>query len=349
MDTSTANSAAGPSSELKTLWVGDVDQYMDEAYIHSLFAHTGEVVNVKIIRDKQTLLPAGYGFVEFTSHYAAQKALEAYNGQPIPGTNRTYRLNWAIFGLSDKRPAGISKTDGDGDHAVFVGDLAAEVTDEMLLNSFAQRYSSVRNAKVVFDPQSGGSRGYGFVRFGDENESQRAMSEMQGVFIGSRRIRLNSATPKKLMQQQQQQMQQQQYSQQQSQKVIKSAPPTTYVRPRVTGPITPTIYAPYVYPYTYPYGVDYSQYLYSYAAAAAAATPTPTVTTPTQPSIIIPKEDEIDFTKPFNVEENNNYYVDKHVELFLNNHEFFINNAYAFESAAVGGVYSEQQHQVSYS
>ncbi|KAF9896322.1 hypothetical protein BX616_007685, partial [Lobosporangium transversale] len=37
---------------------------------------------------------------------------------------------------------------------------------------------------------------YGFVRFGDESEQLRALHEMQGVYCGSRPIRISTATPK---------------------------------------------------------------------------------------------------------------------------------------------------------
>jgi RNA recognition motif-containing protein len=177
--------------EVKTLWIGDIEQWMDENYINSLLAHTGGVVSVKIIRDKVTQIPAGYGFIEFSSHYAASQVLESYNGQPIPGTGRVFRLNWATFGVADKR------RDGGPEFSVFVGDLGADATDYMLHQAFTQRYTSVKGAKVVCDPQTGLSKGYGFVRFGDEHEKDRAMSEMQGVYCGSRPMRISTATPKK--------------------------------------------------------------------------------------------------------------------------------------------------------
>lgn len=46
------------------------------------------------------------------------------------------------------------------------------------------------------DPISGMSRGYGFVRFSDEGDQQRALSEMQGVYCGNRPMRISTATPK---------------------------------------------------------------------------------------------------------------------------------------------------------
>ena len=46
------------------------------------------------------------------------------------------------------------------------------------------------------DPISGMSRGYGFVRFADEADQQRALNEMQGVYCGNRPMRISTATPK---------------------------------------------------------------------------------------------------------------------------------------------------------
>ena len=46
------------------------------------------------------------------------------------------------------------------------------------------------------DPVTSLSRGYGFVRFSQEDEQKRALSEMQGVYCGNRPMRISTATPK---------------------------------------------------------------------------------------------------------------------------------------------------------
>lgn len=51
------------------------------------------------------------------------------------------------------------------------------------------------------DPITGLSRGYGFVRFTDEADQQRALQEMQGVYCGNRPMRISTATPKNKNQQ----------------------------------------------------------------------------------------------------------------------------------------------------
>ncbi|XP_073027871.1 polyadenylate-binding protein RBP47-like isoform X2 [Primulina eburnea] len=181
----------------RTIWIGDLQQWMDDGYLQSCFSQTGEVASVKIIRNKQTGQSERYGFVEFNSHAAAEKVLQNYNGTTMPNTEQPFRLNWAGFSTGDRRP------DSGSDLSIFVGDLSADVTDAMLHDAFAARYSSVRGAKVVVDPNTGRSKGYGFVRFGDENERSQAMTEMNGVYCSSRPMRVGVATPKKPSLQQQ--------------------------------------------------------------------------------------------------------------------------------------------------
>jgi RNA recognition motif-containing protein len=177
--------------EVRTLWIGDLQYWVDENYLTHCFSHTGEVISIKIIRNKITGQPEGYGFVEFVSHAAAERVLQSYNGTQMPGTEQTFRLNWASFGIGERRP------DAGPDHSIFVGDLAPDVTDYLLQETFRTHYSSVRGAKVVTDPNTGRSKGYGFVKFADESERNRAMSEMNGVYCSTRPMRISAATPKK--------------------------------------------------------------------------------------------------------------------------------------------------------
>ncbi|CAG8799504.1 46189_t:CDS:10, partial [Gigaspora margarita] len=174
-----------------TLWMGELEPWMDESYIRQIWYQLGENVNVKFIRDKFTGANAGYCFVDFVSNAAAVKALSTVNGTLIPGTSRVFKLNWASGGgLTDR------KDDRGPEFSIFVGDLGPEVTEWMLVSVFQQRYPTCKSAKIMTDPMTGMSRGYGFVRFADEAEQQRALLEMQGSFCGNRPMRISTATPK---------------------------------------------------------------------------------------------------------------------------------------------------------
>ncbi|KAJ8622009.1 hypothetical protein MRB53_030538 [Persea americana] len=195
-----AQAQPAPTSvdEIRTLWIGDLQYWMEENYIHSCFAQSGEVLSVKVIRNKQTGQTEGYGFIEFANRAAAERTLQAYNGTLMPNSEQTFRLNWASFGSGDKR------SDDGPDFPIFVGDLASDVTDYMLQETFRSHYPSVKGAKVVTDRATGRSKGYGFVRFGDESEQLRAMTEMNGVFCSTRPMRIGPATTKKSVGSQQQ-------------------------------------------------------------------------------------------------------------------------------------------------
>ncbi|XP_010525621.1 PREDICTED: polyadenylate-binding protein RBP47C-like [Tarenaya hassleriana] len=182
----------GSNGENKTIWIGDLHHWMDENYLNSCFASAGEISSVKVIRNKHTGLSEGYGFVEFLSHEIAEKVLQNYNGVAMPNAvDQTFRLNWASFSTGEKR------LESGPDLSIFVGDLAPDVTDKLLHETFSVKYPSVKAAKVVIDVNTGRSKGYGFVRFGDDNERAKAITEMNGVNCSNRAMRIGPATPRK--------------------------------------------------------------------------------------------------------------------------------------------------------
>lgn len=176
---------------MKTLWVGDMPYWMDENHVFATFASVGPVSSVKIVRNKATGTSEGYGFIDFGTKEAADAALRTFNGQPVPNTDQFWRLNWSSPTLAG------GYTRGGEDFSIFVGDLAPDVSDYVLQEHFRQYFPTVRSAKVITDPITGRSKGYGFVRFGSEAERDRALVDMQGQYLSSRPIRVSIATAKR--------------------------------------------------------------------------------------------------------------------------------------------------------
>ena len=168
------------------LWMGELDNYMSEEYIVKAFEQAGEkVTDVRVIRNKHTGLPAGYCFVDFGDGANIESIMRSHNGNAIPNSDppRVFKLNYA----SGNAP----------EFSLYVGDLSTEVNDIMLLDFFQQRFPSCRAARVVQET-TGKSKGYGFVRFTEEQEQQRALREMEGIQgLGSRAIKIRVAVPKK--------------------------------------------------------------------------------------------------------------------------------------------------------
>ena len=151
----------------------------------------------------------GYGFVEFQDAETAREIFTTLNGQAIPnGSSKVFKLNWASHGGGVARASHTQNQGGaqggsfgggmrndnaggghygggghqaqGGDHQVYVGDLDTNVTNPMLLQFFKQHFPSVHEAKIICDPVTRASKGYGFIKFELKEESERAMQEMQG-------------------------------------------------------------------------------------------------------------------------------------------------------------------------
>jgi cold-inducible RNA-binding protein len=63
----------------------------DEQSVHSLFETHGTVGQVKIVTDRDTGQPRGFGFVEMSNDAEAQKAIDALNGRDLDG--KTLNVN----------------------------------------------------------------------------------------------------------------------------------------------------------------------------------------------------------------------------------------------------------------
>jgi nucleolysin TIA-1/TIAR len=140
-----------------------------------IFAVAGPVAAAKIIPDRNFQHGGlNYGFVEYSDIRAAEQALQTLNGRKIFDTE--IRVNWAYQnngtgvpgapgapGAMPGMPMGM-KEDTHNHFHVFVGDLSPEVNDEALSKAFGA-FPTMSEARVMWDMNSGKSRGYGFLAF----------------------------------------------------------------------------------------------------------------------------------------------------------------------------------------
>ncbi len=93
---STMKAPAAPASdsggEIKSIYVGNVAFSAPREDLQALFEAHGQVVSVRLMTDRVTRRPRGYGFVEMESQ-AADAAIAALNGMEFFG--RSLRVNEA--------------------------------------------------------------------------------------------------------------------------------------------------------------------------------------------------------------------------------------------------------------
>ncbi|XP_059179227.1 cytotoxic granule associated RNA binding protein TIA1-like isoform X10 [Physella acuta] len=78
---------------------------------------------------------------------------------------------------------------------VFVGDLSADIEQHQLRDAFAA-YGEISDCKIIRDPATMKSRGYGFVSYVNKQDAEAAINQMNNQWLGTRPIRTNWATRK---------------------------------------------------------------------------------------------------------------------------------------------------------
>ena len=67
------------------LYVGNLSNETTETQLQTLFGEAGEVTSAKIMTDRQTGQPRGFGFVEMETKLEGEKAISMLNGRDLDG------------------------------------------------------------------------------------------------------------------------------------------------------------------------------------------------------------------------------------------------------------------------
>jgi len=76
-----------------SVYVGNLPYSATEGDIGNFFSSVGQVTNVRVVYDRESNRPKGFGFCEFADENAAQQAVDTLNGANFNG--RQLRVNHA--------------------------------------------------------------------------------------------------------------------------------------------------------------------------------------------------------------------------------------------------------------
>eukprot|EP00252_Welwitschia_mirabilis_P027983 TRINITY_DN9876_c0_g1_i2.p1 TRINITY_DN9876_c0_g1~~TRINITY_DN9876_c0_g1_i2.p1 ORF type:complete len:412 (+),score=106.39 TRINITY_DN9876_c0_g1_i2:215-1450(+) len=167
-----------------TAYVGNLDPQVTEELLWELFVQAGPVVNVYVPKDRVTGLHQGYGFVEFRSEEDADYAIKILNMIKLYG--KPIRVNKAS---QDKKSLDVGAN-------LFIGNLDPDVDEKLLYDTFSAFGVIVTNPKIMRDPDTGNSRGFGFVSYDSFETSDAAIEAMNGQYLCNRQITVSYAYKK---------------------------------------------------------------------------------------------------------------------------------------------------------
>ena len=77
---------------------------------------------------------------------------------------------------------------------IYVGNLNFR-TSESDLKKLFETHGAVSDSKIIIDKINGRSKGFGFITMDDNSEAQKAINELNGYSLESRKITVNEARP----------------------------------------------------------------------------------------------------------------------------------------------------------
>ncbi|GER47202.1 RNA-binding (RRM/RBD/RNP motifs) family protein [Striga asiatica] len=189
------------SPDLK-LFVGNLPFNVDSSELAGLFEQAGNVEMVEVIYDKTTGKSRGFGFVTMSTVEEVETAVQQLNGYELQGRslrvnsgpppskseNSSFKGAQSGYGSGPKFGSGSI----DSSNRVYVGNLSWGV-DNLALETLFSEQGNVKEASVVYDRESGRSRGFGFVTYSSSAEVNKAIESFDGMEFNGRSIRVSRA------------------------------------------------------------------------------------------------------------------------------------------------------------
>lgn len=181
----------------KKIYVGNLKFDTTKDELTELFGLYGAVTEVYIPFNAQTGQGRGFAFVSMTEE-ESEKAIVETNGIEFQGRKLVVNRPLAP---GEKTPVrgdrGGNSRGGDRNDKrtkLYIGNLSFYTVGETLKEIF-EEFGQVYDCYLPEDPETGGTRGFGFVTMSTE-DSQNAIKELDGCEVDGRVIRVNEAKAK---------------------------------------------------------------------------------------------------------------------------------------------------------
>jgi polyadenylate-binding protein len=170
------------------IYVKNLETEMNPEKFEAMFEPFGKITSASLQVDNDGK-SRGFGFVNFESHEAAQKAVEELNDQEIGGkklyvgrAQKKYEREEELKKQYEAaRMEKINKYQGVN---LYIKNLDDSVDDDKLREEFSA-FGTITSAKVMTD-ETGKSKGFGFVCFSSPEEATKAVTEMNQRMINGK-------------------------------------------------------------------------------------------------------------------------------------------------------------------
>lgn len=160
--------------------------------IATYFSQCGTVRDVRLIKDRGSRVHKGFSYVEFDTPLEASRALTLqgalFQGRSLAVQPTHNERNRAF----EAKQAALATDVALKPLKVYVGSLHFSVTEDALRSIFSP-FGPILDVKIHREPVTQQSRGFGFVTFASERDGKRALTELNGLEVMGRPIKVGES------------------------------------------------------------------------------------------------------------------------------------------------------------
>lgn len=181
----------------RTVFVQQLAARLRTRELIAFFEKVGPVRDAQVVKDRVSGRSKGVGYVEFRDEESVHKAINM-TGQRLLGIPIIVQLTEAEKNRQAKAEAMLSSGGRQSDapfHRLYVGNIHFNLTEDDLRQIF-EPFGELEFVQLQKEPDTGRSRGYGFVQYRDPAQARDALEKMNGFELAGRAIRVGLGNDK---------------------------------------------------------------------------------------------------------------------------------------------------------
>ncbi|XP_075425213.1 putative RNA-binding protein 23 [Ascaphus truei] len=159
--------------------------------LEDFFSAVGKVRDVRIISDRNSRRSKGIAYVEFCDIQSVPLAI-GLTGQKLLAVPIIVQVSQAEKNRLAAMANNLQRGNA-GPMRLYVGSLHFNITEDMLRGIF-EPFGKIENIQLMKEPDTGRSKGFGFISFLDAECARRALEQLNGFELAGRPMKVGNVT-----------------------------------------------------------------------------------------------------------------------------------------------------------
>ncbi|KAI8427742.1 hypothetical protein MSG28_002170 [Choristoneura fumiferana] len=178
--------------DLRTVFCMQLSQRIRAKDLEEFFSSVGKVRDVRLITCNKTRRFKGIAYIEFRDAESVPLAL-GLTGQKLLGVPIIVQHTQAEKNRVGNTLPNLAPKTSNGPTRLYVGSLHFNITEDMLRGIF-EPFGKIDHIQLMTDPESGKSKGYGFLTFHHAADAKKAMEQLNGFELAGRPMKVGNVT-----------------------------------------------------------------------------------------------------------------------------------------------------------